>query len=239
MLLNRRGFMLKAGAGALGAAAAAGPLAHRARGDFWYPWGLDISNWQGAVNWNAMVQAGGLQFCFVKATEGTTYRDPQFSRNWSAMRAAGSWCYRGAYHFGHPGQNAVTQAQFFHNTVRPTRGDFQLALDLEVTDGRTPAQVWSWVQAFNAEIRRLTGRSCIVYTSPSFWTSRVGNPTSNLDMALWIAHWGVSRPTVPRAWSTWTFWQWTSSGAWPGTTGRVDMDTFNGTYETMWRLTYP
>ena len=237
MLLNRRGFMLKAGAGALGAAAVAGPLANRApAGDFMYPWGLDISHWQGTVNWAAMTGAG-LQFCIVKATEGTGYRDPQFSRNWSMMRTY--WCFRGAYHFARPNLNAVTQARFFHSTVNPRPGDFQLVLDLEVTGGLGPAALWSWTQAFNAEIRRLTGRSCIVYTSPSFWTSRVGNPTSNLGMPLWIAHWGVGRPTVPRAWSTWSFWQWTSSGAWPGTTGRIDMDTFNGTYRQMWGLTYP
>src|SRR5262245_37145106 len=108
MLLSRRRF-LQAGIGAVGAAAAVGPLALPARSmdGIRYMWGLDISHWQGAPNWNAMTDAG-LQFCIVKATEGTGYRDPQFARNWSEMRRR--WTVRGAYHFARPNLNAVTQA---------------------------------------------------------------------------------------------------------------------------------
>src|SRR5262249_34076442 len=116
MLVNRRRF-LQAGIGAAGAAALAGPLASTARsGGFWYPWGLDISNWQGAADWNAMTDAG-LQFCIIKATEGTTFRDGQFARNWSEMRRR--WTVRGAYHYARPNLNAVAQANFFHSVVRP------------------------------------------------------------------------------------------------------------------------
>src|SRR5262245_8879548 len=144
MLLSRRRF-LQAGASVLGAAAAAGPLASTARaGDMAFPWGLDISHWQGAVNWNAMADAG-LQFCIVKATEGTGYRGPQFTRNWSEMRRR--WTVRGAYHFARPNLNAVTQANFFHSVVRPGDYDLQLCLDLEDTGGLTPANLWAWVQA--------------------------------------------------------------------------------------------
>jgi len=48
---------------------------------------------------------------------------------------------------------------------------------------------------------------------------------------LWIAHWGVRRPTVPAGnWGGrgWTFWQWTSDGSVSGIQGRVDKDRFNG-----------
>jgi hypothetical protein len=49
---------------------------------------------------------------------------------------------------------------------------------------------------------------------------------------LWVAHWGVSSPTVPaNNWGGhgWTFWQYTSDGTVNGISGRVDLDRYNGT----------
>src|SRR4029077_11256633 len=49
---------------------------------------------------------------------------------------------------------------------------------------------------------------------------------------LWVAHWGVTSPTVPaHNWGGhgWTFWQYTSSGTVPGISTKVDLDRFNGT----------
>ena len=40
----------------------------------------------------------------------------------------------------------------------------------------------------------------------------VGNPTNNLDAPLWIASYTAS-PSIPRAWSSWTFWQDNDNGA--------------------------
>ena len=42
-------------------------------------------------------EAHGIDFAFVKASEGETLRDPQFDHNWAAAKAAGLT--RGAYHF--------------------------------------------------------------------------------------------------------------------------------------------
>jgi GH25 family lysozyme M1 (1,4-beta-N-acetylmuramidase) len=207
----------------------------RAGGD-WYPWGTDVSHWDGTINWDTVANSG-IVFSFVKATEGTSYRDPRFAFNWSEMSRVG--VFRGAYHFARPGTNAVSQARFFYNTVNPTSSDLLLSLDLEVTDGLSSAQVWSWTQSFVAEIQNLTGASPILYTSLSFWSSHVGNPTDNLGCPLWIAHWNVNWPQVPRAWSDWTFWQYTSNGSVPGIPSRADLDTFNGPSSDLWSYTYP
>ncbi len=39
--------------------------------------GCDISHWDGAIDWPAL-KGGGINFVFVKATQGTTYIDPDF-----------------------------------------------------------------------------------------------------------------------------------------------------------------
>ena len=193
--------------------------------------GIDVSNYQGNVNWNS-VKAAGNSFGFCKATEGTTYTDPYLHQNWANMQSAG--LVRGAYHYGHPGTSATAQAQYFVNAVQAAGGfaggtnSLQLVLDLETTDGLSPSQVWAWTQSFIAEIKTLTGRPGIIYTGYYFWRDNVGNPTNNLNCPLWVAAYGVSSPMVPPAWGYWTFWQYSDTGSVPGVSGNVDTDYFNG-----------
>lgn len=202
-----------------------------------YPKGIDVSHWQGTINWTSAA-GSGLSFAFCKATESTNYVDPTFASHWPAMKQVG--LVRGAYHFGRPGADPVAQAALFVNTVKPKEGDLQLVLDLEATDGKTPAQVWAWTQSFCAEIQRRTHRPAMIYTGYYFWRDNVGNPTNNLNCPLWIARWNVSSPLpVPAAWSTWSFWQYSSTGSTPGINGNVDQDYFNGSMTQLRALTFP
>ena len=58
--------------------------------------GIDVSKWQGTVDW-AAVRAAGTQFVFIKATEGGDHVDDRFLENWNGAGAVG--IPRGAYHF--------------------------------------------------------------------------------------------------------------------------------------------
>jgi lysozyme len=198
--------------------------------------GIDVSHHQGDVDW-AKVKGSGVAFAFAKATEGETYTDPKFARNWAGMREAG--LVRGAYHFGRPGRDPVAQARNFVQTVGAQSGDLQLALDLEKDDGKSPAEVWDWTKRFLAEVKRLTGRPGIIYTSRSFWVDKVGDPRENLDCPLWIAAYRSGEPPVPKAWSAWSFWQHSDKGTVPGVGGNCDLDYFNGDEARLNRLTLP
>src|ERR1044072_249179 len=57
--------------------------------------GIDVSHWQGSINWGSV--AGSNRFVYMKATEGTTYRDPNFNSYYTGSYNAGM--IRGAYHF--------------------------------------------------------------------------------------------------------------------------------------------
>jgi hypothetical protein len=149
--------------------------------------GIDAASYQGSINWTSVHNAG-LTFGFEKATEGTSYVNPYFARNWANMKANG--IIRGAYHFGHPSLSATTQADFFINTVKPVSGDLQMALDIEVTDGRTPSQVWTWIQAFIARIQSRTGRGSSTPASTSGATRSATRGTTSTVRCGW-------RPTSP------------------------------------------
>src|SRR5262245_40181704 len=40
--------------------------------------GIDVSHFQGTINWTSVHNAG-TQFAYMKATEGTTFKDPSFN----------------------------------------------------------------------------------------------------------------------------------------------------------------
>lgn len=190
--------------------------------------GIDISHWQGTVNWTK-VKADDVGFAFMKATEGTSYADPTLRTNWDGAERVG--IHRAAYHFARPGaSSAGAQAQFFVSRAGTfqDRGDLPPVLDLETTGGLSPAALRSWVATWLTTVERLTGRTPILYFSPYFWIDHMGNSTAFTRYPLWIAHYTANRPLVPGGWPAWTFWQRTSSGRVDGISGLVDMNRFNG-----------
>jgi len=203
-------------------------------------WGVDVSHYQGNVDWSA-VRAGGASFAFCKASEGTTTVDPRFADNWQALEAAGLM--RGAYHFGHPGFDADTQAVHFHSVVGALKpGDLPPVLDIETSDGHPVSVVVPWVLNFVARAESLFGRKLVIYTG-GFWKSTLGDPVVPELSAhpLWLANYGQS-PVLPRAWSAWTFWQYTNGqigdpGPVPGVTGLCDRSRFAGDVAALRGLT--
>ena len=183
--------------------------------------GIDVSHYQGVIDWPTLMTHTNLSFVSIKATEGTTYTDPSFSTNWKSSKSVG--LKRSAYHFAHPSVSAVEQAQYFVGAVESAGGfrdnsTMQLMLDLEDSDKLSSGEVWAWVQSFMGEVQRLTGKPGIIYTGYYFWRDNVGNPTDNLNAPLWIAAY-IASPLIPPAWSTWTFWQYDDNGKLPGITG--------------------
>jgi lysozyme len=80
--------------------------------------GIDISVWQGTIDWPT-ARRNGVNFAFMKATEGGDLVDPAFFTNWENANASG--VVRGAYQFFyHCGGSATAQARWFINHVPRT-----------------------------------------------------------------------------------------------------------------------
>ena len=126
---------------------------------------------------------------------GTDYIDPYLAANWAGMHNAG--LVRSAYHFGHPGTDAVAQANYFVDAVNNVgsynnSNTMQLVLDLEVTDGQGPAAVWAWVQAFMGQLQVRTawhgGKGCRL-DGPLFFLEGCATfgPAAHIDG--WVCLW--------------------------------------------------
>jgi len=198
--------------------------------------GIDISHWQGTINWTK-VAAAGKRFAFMKASESTGFVDDTYVTNRAQARAAG--LYVGAYHFAQPSTgagDAIAEADHFINTAAPVSGDLLPVLDLERSGSLSQTALTDWVKAFLARVEERVGVKAIIYVSPNFWRTYMGDTTwfgANGYDILWVAHWttGVA-PIVPGGnWGGdgWTFWQYTSDGAVNGITGRVDLNRYRGT----------
>jgi GH25 family lysozyme M1 (1,4-beta-N-acetylmuramidase) len=195
--------------------------------------GIDVSHWQGTIDW-ARVAASGVRFAFLKATDDVDYTDPTFLANRAAARANGISV--GAYHFARPDASpgdARREAKYFVKIAQPRAGDLLPVLDLETSQGLDQAGVTRWARTWVAEVRTLTGVTPLVYTSPYGWITRTGDTrlVARDGAPLWIAHWGVSAPTVPAGdWDGrgWEIWQRTSTGHVPGIVGNVDLDQLAG-----------
>ncbi len=181
--------------------------------------GLDISHYQGAMDFSK-IKAEGNDFCFFKATEGKTYVDSQFARNWSEGRKAGLIV--GAYHFFRPVSDALVQAEHFLNVVGPRRdGDLPLVLDWEPTqDGVRNSVQATRALEFLKFIETARQEVPILYGSPNFLES-FGDLKAFSKYPLWIAHYGVRHPRIPAAWANYSFWQMSDSGG-------IDRNVFNG-----------
>jgi GH25 family lysozyme M1 (1,4-beta-N-acetylmuramidase) len=194
--------------------------------------GLDVSSHQGNVNWSS-VKSNGARFAYVKATEGTSYQNPYFAQQYVGSYDVG--LIRGAYHFATPNTSSgASQADYFaaHGGAW-SRDDQTLpgALDIEYNPygatcyGLSQASMRSWIHAFVNEYHAKTGRWAVIYTTLDWWTQCTGNNDATFAQndPLWIARYSGSAGTLPYGWSFYTFWQYASSGTFPG-----DQDTFNG-----------
>ncbi len=195
--------------------------------------GIDVSVWQGAINWTK-VKAAGAQFAFVRISDGATLRDRYFDVNWAGAKAAG--VIRGAYQFFRPGQSATAQANVMISAIGTLQpGDLPPVIDVEDTGGLSPSAVASSVRTWVDRVQAALGVAPIIYTGPYFWHYQVGAPASFAPNAAWIAHTGTSCPYLPAPWSRWTFWQHEISSI-DGISGPVDRNRFNGSLAQLQEL---
>jgi lysozyme len=192
--------------------------------------GVDVSVYQGSVNWTSVKNAGKV-FAFARISDGS-YLDTEFSTNWPAMKAAG--LVRGAYQFFEPGEDPTTQANIVISAVGTlVAGDLPVVADMEVTGGQSAATIVANLQTWMAKVKTGTGKTPMVYTAEGFWNGSVGGSSAFSSNPLWVANWGVTCPTLPSGWSSFQFWQSADNGSVSGISGSVDLDEFNGSLEQL------
>jgi GH25 family lysozyme M1 (1,4-beta-N-acetylmuramidase) len=156
--------------------------------------GVDVASYQPTD-----YSTKGLDFVFIKITEGRSYTNPKWVAQRSTAREAG--LVTGFYHFIRSGSMSE-QADYFLSRIKLAAGDM-LALDWE-DSGVSNAQKDSWIKYVQ---RKRPDHRVLLYCNRYFWLNR--DTTSFAGDGLWIAdHNG--KPGHPGIKATWRFHQYTT-----------------------------
>ena len=203
--------------------------------------GIDVSEWQGNIDWKA-VKSDGVNYAFIRAGATTSSNfdfktDSKFDVNMEGAKAAG--IARGVYWYSQATNEdeAIAEAKKLVALAKKYDLELPLVMDLEFSDGRFDNAYTSW-RANGSEYakKRMTavadaflsycrsqGYPASIYLSTSLAGSTTGVDTTNLvnnSNEVWIAHYSSNLSAS----SDYTMWQFTSTGRVDGIKGKVDYD---------------
>lgn len=204
--------------------------------------GIDVSRWQGTINWSS-VRSAGYRFAFAQATRGLTSPNDNFKANMTNGKTAG--VYMAAYHYAFPADSTPEyQADYFWSLAGPyIKADgksLMPMLDMEVWTGHTGAT--SYTDWANKWCNRVIAKAAAagVSVKPIIYSSACYMCKFNSGISQWgcfVANYNGQSPSTGNPWSacsncnhwgTWHFWQYSDTGTVPGITGYCDLDRYNG-----------
>jgi lysozyme len=197
--------------------------------------GIDISHFNAPFPWANLSHE--VKFVFCKATQGATYKDPEFNNYWQHLKTTD--LKRGAYHFLTATDSAQKQADNFLSLgidfskpgvlppVLDVEDQVPVSLNKNITSNKAAfiQLITDWLLIVEKE----TGRKPIIYSYKTFFNDYLNNH-SWPNNGLWLASYQEKEPALPKGYDNYTFWQNSQYGTLDGrlTGGGLDMDFFNG-----------
>lgn len=186
--------------------------------------GIDVSQWQGNIDWQK-VKGAGVQFAMLRAGYGRNNLDTKFHRN--AQGAATAGIPVGLYWFSYAlnVEMARKEAQYAVELAKKYKITWPIAYDLEYDTVSyaakngitiTKSLATQMAIAFCEEIKRL-GYIPMVYTNLDYLNRYFDR--SKLPYDLWYAQYASTASVTDKE-----IWQYSSKGSVPGISGNVDMN---------------
>ncbi len=189
--------------------------------------GIDVSHHQGDIDWEALTAGQNLTFCFVKATEGADFTDPNYAANLAGSRANG--LYSAPYHYFSATSSGEAQAKHFLSVIADAEFDLPPVLDFELELSRDA----NWdglrreVSDFLTTVEEALGVMPILYTTNAGYNGYLCEDFETYR--FWIRDlW--AKPALFNN-QSWTFWQYNDKGRLEGLSGDqpfIDLNVFNG-----------
>ena|ERR1700722_88313 len=211
--------------------------------------GIDVSSGQGTINWTS-VHSDGVEFAFVRATQGVVFEDPDFDTNMSNGKSAG--VQMGAYDVSEPYANTPAQeANYFWSYagsyIKADGKSISPAITFTVFEGHDGTGSYTaWFNDWSADIQAKTSASM----NPAIYVASCSGAcdlTTNITLAGWLANYNGENLYTGSPWSEcvscnpwdpngnggWTYWQVSDTGAISGISGDVDLDAYDGTLASL------
>jgi len=185
--------------------------------------GIDISQYQGVIDWKKVAE-DDVDFAFIRSTiclsgyKANGYQDWRFQSNWENARKNASIAL-GVYHVFTAHVDATVQLEAIDKSLVGKLPDMPIAIDVERRDVIDKVRNTELLVNFLTAVETNFGKP-IIYTGAWYWNVNivVGDWSR---YPLWTAAY-TQEPIIPKGWTEWMFWQYTSSGIVDGVSGNVD-----------------
>lgn len=178
--------------------------------------GIDVSKFQGKINWTKVAKDKSIKFVYIKATEGTSIQDPYYKANIANARKAGLLV--GSYHLYSSKTTAYQQFANFKKMVKKSEQDLVPVLDIE---GHHSGRLYmERVDKLLELMEKEYGVKPMIYTSEKLYKEHLSGKKYR-QYHIFIANYRRA-PTV-----RYTLWQYTETGHLSGISGCVDFSKFN------------
>ena len=201
--------------------------------------GVDVSHWQHTIQWDEISSDSlpqKIDFSIIKATQGDSWIDPDFSHNWQQSNKFLQ--ISGAYHYYIFSDDPETQADNFIKTVSLSNGNLPPIVDVELVCSTcdsltvTRDKMMEDLTTFLEAIENHFSVKPIIYTNTFFYTRYLAGKFE--DYTFWMAEYEKTPPQglvgiQPQASDTTNIpniviWQFTDYDRLKGIIGRVDMN---------------
>lgn len=187
--------------------------------------GIDVSHYQGRIDWERVASEDNVKFAYIKATEGASLVDEFYLRNLYGAKRAGIPV--GVYHFYRPNVSMVTQLQNFRSVVEPWQHDLVPVIDVEKRGKGSLSQFHSGLRAFLREVEKFYGVKPIIYTGVNFYARYLEGQFTGYRFM--VARYADEFPGLSEDVPI-VLWQYSSTAQVAGIKGHVDRSVFLDRY---------
>lgn len=189
--------------------------------------GIDVSKYQGNIDWGKVAKDTKIQFVYIKATEGATKVDSKYNTYIKEARHEGIKV--GSYHYFIGRKSAKEQFDNFNKYVSRNKQDLIPMVDVEEAGNRLISKddLQKNLNEFMQLVKEEYGKYPLLYSQYGFYKEKL-SPEFDTYF-LFIARYGKNPPTLESS-GKHNIWQYTEKGKIDGINGFVDLDRFcNGT----------
>lgn len=184
--------------------------------------GIDVSQWQGNVDWN-LVKESGVEFAIIRAGYGNlaSQEDPMFRKNMNNAQAAGLNCGTYWYSYALSVEDAYLEAEACYEVIKDYDFNYPVYFDIEdyTQTFLSPAEISAIVEAFCSTLEA-KGYYVGVYSYTNFLTTKI-YPHVLEKYDVWVAHFDVESPDYCGEYG---MWQYSSTGRINGISNDVDLN---------------
>ena len=184
--------------------------------------GIDISSYQGFIDWAKVSSDKDISFVYIKATEGATYRSPHYAHNITQARRFGLLV--GSYHYITSTSTIDEQFENFSKFALKSVQDLIPMVDVEVRGNWSRSQLIDSVGKFCQLVEKHYGVQPMIYSTMGFYNKNLA-PQFNKHH-LYIGRYSNEEPEIN--WEgEYTIWQYSETGIIPGIDSYVDLCRFH------------